>query len=569
MENSVRKIFDETAAASPGAVAMEYLSDGERKTITYSELNTTVRRLAELFSAAGISPRESRVALLLDNCHEWIETYLALCGTAITIVPMDPKLRAAEVSYILRDSQCRAVVTDPSHLPILETVLPDLPYMRTVFLHHCETEEPPEAICGRDCISIAARIDVDRKRAASPAGVYAATEVASDDICAIIYTSGTTGSPKGAMLTHGNFYSDTEGLVFPGDDQRPRGAIPIFRPDDRFLVVLPLFHAFSFTANFLVALMSRSRLQFVRSLRTLAEDMRTFSPTILMAVPLLVEKFAAKIDNALRTNRALLLLQAFHLRGLVKHLILKSLGGRLRYMITGGAPCPVDAIVTMRRFGIFVLEGYGLSEASPVVSVCAPDKVKVGTIGVALPNIEARIDAPNEQGVGELVVRGPIVMKGYLNRPEDTAEALADGWLHTGDLASMDADGFITIRGRKKALIVNREGKNIYPEEVEKCLGRDKRLMDVLVLGYHESREIGEKVGVIIVPDAEKFTRADGSRMTEPEIASEVRAIVQTQCGDLATYKHPRKIDVRFEPLKRTAALKIRRSEYKGQLDSI
>ncbi len=560
-ENSIRKIFDDAVAASPGAVAMEYLSDGERKTISYSDLDTAVRRLAELFSVAGLSPRASRVALLLDNCHEWVETYLALCGTAITVVPMDPKLRAAEVSYILRDSECCAIVTDPAHLPLLETVLPDLPRMRTVFLHHCEASEAPETLCGRNCVAIAARVDVDRKRARSPEGVYANTEVRSDDVCAIIYTSGTTGHPKGAMLTHGNFYADAEGCV--------KEAIPIFKPTDRFLVVLPLFHAFSFTANFLIAMMAGARLQFVRSLRTVAEDMKIFSPTILMAVPLLVEKFASKIDGALRTNRALLLLQAFHLRGLVKHLILRSLGRRLRIVITGGAPCPVDAIVTMRRFGVFVLEGYGLTEASPVVSVSLPEKAKIGTIGPALPNIEARIDAPDAQGVGELVIRGPIVMKGYLNRPADTAEALEGGWLHTGDLASMDADGFITIRGRKKALIVNREGKNIYPEEVEKCLARDTRLLDVLVLGYHESHEIGEKVGAIIVPNADAFKRPDGTRPTEAEIASEVRAIVQTQCGDLATYKHPRKIDVRFEPLKRTAALKIRRSEYQGQLDSI
>jgi long-chain acyl-CoA synthetase len=221
----------------------------------------------------------------------------------------------------------------------------------------------------------------------------------------------------------------------------------------------------------------------------------------------------------------------------------------------------------MRQFSIPVLEGYGLTEASPVVSVCPVNKVKIGTIGPALPNIEAKIDNPNEQGVGELIIRGPIVMKGYLNRPEDTAEALVDGWLHTGDLASIDAEGFITIRGRKKSLIVNREGKNIYPEEVELCIGRDDRLLDIIVLGYRDQQEVGEKVGAIIVPNVEKFVKEDGTQMSEAEIDSEVRAIVQTQCGDLATYKHPRKVEVRFEPLKRTAAMKIQRKVYQGQLD--
>ncbi len=558
MEQTIRSLFDEAVKASPSRVFMEHLVEGERISLSYAATEQAVRRVAELFAVAGVAPRGNPVALLLENCHEWIETYLALTGTAVPVVPMDPKLRAAEVTYILKDSRACAIVTDAAHLPLLEGILPDLPLVTTVFLHHCEDGKVPDEICGRTCLSIAQRIGIDAKRAETDEGRYAKVKAQPGDVAAIIYTSGTTGRPKGALITHGNFHADATGAA---------QAIPVFKACDRFLVVLPLFHAFSFTANFLVCLTCRGRLQFVRSLRTVAEDMRIFSPTILMAVPLLVEKFAGKIDTALRTNRALLFLQAFHLRGLVKHLILRSLGGRLRLVITGGAPCSTDVIAIMRRFGIPVVEGYGLTEASPIVSICAPRKAKIGTIGPALPNIEAKIDAPDEHGVGELVVRGPIVMKGYLGRPDDTAEALAGGWLHTGDLATIDCDGYITIRGRKKALIVNREGKNIYPEEVEQCIARDERLLDVLVLGYRDQTEVGEKVGAIIVPDKDKFRRADGSALTEREIMSEVRAIVQTQCGDLATYKHPRKLDIRFEPLKRTAALKIQRKLYQGQLD--
>lgn len=559
MDKTIRAIFDSAVQEAPSHVAMEYLADEGRKALTYAQTNVTVRELAELFGAAGVTPRKAPVALVLDNCHEWVETYLALCGCAVPVVPMDPKLRSAEVSYILNDSGTCAVVTDEAHLALLESVLPSLPLVHTVFLYHCHQGKAPQDVCGRKCIAIEERLGVDRRRSVADKGFYASVSVSEDDVSAIIYTSGTTGMPKGAMITHGNFYSDVTGAL---------DLMKTFKSSDRFLVVLPLFHAFSFTANFLLSILCRSRLQFVRSLRTVGEDMKTYSPTVLMAVPLLVEKFAAKIDNALRTNRALLLLQAFRLRGLVKHLILKSLGGSLRVVITGGAPCSTDVISLMRRFGVPVVEGYGLTEASPIVSICPLDRPKIGTIGPVLPNIEGRIDNPDASGVGELVIRGPIVMKGYLNRPEATAEALdKDGFLHTGDLASMDDDGYITIRGRKKCLIVNREGKNIYPEEVELCLVRDKRLLDVLVLGYRDQQEVGEKVGAIIVPDVKAFVRNDGSPMGEEEISAEVRAIVQTQSGDLATYKHPRKIDVRFEPLRRTAAMKIERKFYQGQLD--
>ena len=558
MENTIRSFFDTAVRENPGRLSVEYLAGGERLGRTFGAMDERVRQLAELFASLGVAPRARPVALMLENGPDWVETYLALSGTAIPVVPMDPKLRPAEVVYILRDAGCCAIITDMAHVELVERVIPDLPLLQTVFLHVGDDAASPDKIVDRDCVNIEERLPVLKYAAASPEGRYATVEPAPEDVAAIIYTSGSTGAPKGAMITHGNFASDTEGTL---------DAIGVLRSRDRFLVVLPLFHAFSFTANMLLALRLQARLQFVGSLRTIDADLKRFHPTVMMAVPLLLEKIATKIDNALRTNRWMLLFQAFHLRGLVKDIVRRQLGGSLRLLITGGAPCPPGVINFMRRFGASVVEGYGLSEASPVVSVTGPKIARIGTIGKALPNIEVRIDNPNEQGVGELVVKGPIIMKGYLNLPEATAETIVGGWLHTGDLASMDADGYITIRGRKKSLIVNREGKNIYPEEVEQCIGRDPLLKDVLVLGYHDREDIGEKVGVIIVPDEPAFKAADGAQLPRKEIEARVRAIVQTQCGDLAAYKHPRKIDIRFEPLKRTAALKIERKAYQGQLD--
>ena len=558
MENTIRCFFDTAVRENPGRISVEYLSDGERRSRTFGEMDVRVRNLAELFASVGIAPRARPVALMLENGPDWVETYLALSGTAIPVVPMDPKLRPAEVVYILKDAGCCAIVTDVAHIELVERVAPDLPNLQNVLLHVGDDAVPPETIADRPCVNIGERLPVVKYAAASPEGRYATVEPAPEDVAAIIYTSGSTGTPKGAMITHGNFAADADGTL---------ASIKVLRKSDRFLVVLPLFHAFSFTANMLLCLRLQARMQFVGSLRTIDADLKRYHPTVMMAVPLLLEKMATKIDNALRTNRLMLLFQAFRLRGLVKDIVRRQLGGKLRLLITGGAPCPPGVITFMRRFGASVVEGYGLSEASPVVSVTEPKIARVGTIGKAIANIEARIDNPNDQGIGELVIKGPIVMKGYLNLPEATAEVLDGGWLHTGDLASMDADGYITIRGRKKSLIVNREGKNIYPEEVEQCIGRDPLLKDVLVLGYHDREDIGEKVGVIVVPDEPAFTAADGSQLPRKDIEARVRAIVQTQCGDLAAYKHPRKIDIRFEPLKRTAALKIERKAYQGQLD--
>ncbi len=559
MEPTIRSFFDSAVKESPLSYAMEYLNAGKRVRVAYSQLDTRVRDLAELFAARGVRPRTSPVGLILENGPEWVEILLALAGTAIPVVPMDPKFRPAEFLYILKDSRCSAIVTDPAHIPILEKILPDLPDVRNILIYSDVDQKLPIEICGIACIPIRERAPIYHHKAISDKGRYASTTPEPDDVAVIIYTSGSTGKPKGSLLTNANIATDAIGVS---------ECVRVLRRHDRFLVVLPFFHAFSFTTNLILSTYLHGRLQFVTSLRTITEDMKRFSPSAMMAVPLMVEKIAAKIENNLETNRRMLLLRGlFGSHRVVRLAVRRSLGGRLKLLVVGGAPCPVGVLTQMRHYGIGIIEGYGLTEAAPVVSMCAPEDLRVGSIGVPLPNIEVKVENPDEHGVGELLVRGPIVMKGYLGMPEATAETLKDGWLHTGDLVMQDGDGYLTIRGRLKALIVNREGKNIYPEEVEQCIGRDPLIRDVLVLGYHEPGEIGERVGAIVVPNLDLCKDAGGELLPKKKIEALVRAAVQTQCGDLATYKHPRKIDIRMEPLQRTSIQKIARKAYQGQLD--
>ena len=220
-----------------------------------------------------------------------------------------------------------------------------------------------------------------------------------------------------------------------------------------------------------------------------------------------------------------------------------------------------------KALGIAILEGYGLTECSPVVSIAGPKCVRVGTIGVKLPNIEVRLADQNEQGVGELQIRGPITMKGYWHNEIATEEAFDGEWLKTGDLASIDDAGLISIRGRKKALIVNREGKNIYPEEVENCIAKELCAADILVLGYTEGGVPGERVGAIIYPSEEYFRGRDGKLPAWDEMEKVTMKAVQRRCADLADYKRPRKVVISKEPLERTSVGKIRRVTYKGKLD--
>ncbi len=553
---TLRKIFEDTASRRPAAIALRYHRDQAWQSRTYESLMLGVRQMAEAFGRLGLKPITERVAMIMENGPEWIETYLATAGAGVAVVPIDPKLRAAEVSHILNDSEAVAVLTDTRHLDMLEVILTDLPQVRFIVVTDGAGERLAP-IAGRPCY------DYETLRAGvanEPLLWYADHRPDPQDVASIIYTSGTTGTPKGAMLTHLNFCSDAFGCFDAIGD--------VITAEDDFLVVLPLFHAFSFTANFVVPLVRGCGMSFIASLRSIGEDIRTLRPSILIAVPLLVEKMFNKIDDKLRRNRIARLLFRLGLGCWVGKKVLKGLGGRLRFLIVGGAPCPLYVLNGFRRLGVPIVEGYGLTECSPVVSITNSKNSRVGTIGKKLPNIEVRIADPDPQGVGELQIRGPIVMKGYFKNLEATREAFDGEWLRTGDLAVQDAEGYLTICGRKKALIVNREGKNIYPEEVENVLSRDPLIADVVVIGYTVGGIPGERVGTIVVPDLEAVAAAhEGVEPPWETVERLIRERVRTQCECLTEYKHPRKIKVRREPLERTSIQKVRRCVYQGQLN--
>ena len=553
---TLRSLLEDAAVKRPESIALRYRHDSAWKSRTYAELACGVRQMAEAFSRFGLRPGAEQVAIILDNGPAWIEAYLATAGAGLAVVPLDPKFRAAEVAFILKDSGAVLVLTDTGHLALLEGILPELPDVRALVVVD-GGDEPLAPIAGRPCF------DYEALRASVadlPLSWYGAHKPAPQDIASIIYTSGTTGRPKGAMLTHTNFCSDAIGSFEVIGD--------VITPKDDFLVVLPLFHSFSFTANFVIPLAKGCGMYFVESLRTVADDIKVLRPSVLMAVPLLAEKLFTKIDDRLKRDRAAQLLFKLGLGRLVGRRVLKGLGGRLRFLFVGGAPCPLHVLKGFRRLGVPIIEGYGLTECSPVVSATNLTESRLGTIGKKLPNIEVRLADTNEQGVGELQIRGPIVMKGYYKNLEATREAFDGEWLRTGDLASIDAEGYLSIRGRKKALIVNREGKNIYPEEVEDALARDPLVADVVVVGYTVGGVPGERVGAILVPNPEAVAAALGS--AEPpwdKVENLLRERVRAQCESLAEYKHPRKLVIQREPLERTSIQKVRRCVYQGKLN--
>lgn len=551
---TIRGLLESSVGRVPGNVAVRWCENKTWRFLSWLAFYKGVKEVAEGYgSKFSLKPREDNAAIILPNSPVWMEAYLAQSGAGVAVVPLDPKLHDEEVAYILGDSRAKVVTTDTAHLKMMMKIAPSLPNLKAIVIVDGIIFEG-QKIGSVDVVSYSSL------RVKGGGAWYAANVARENDIASIIYTSGTTGRPKGAMLTHANFVADAE------------GALITFRatvsPRDLFMIVLPLFHAFSFTVNFVVPLLVSCEMGFVESLRTVGHDIGVLRPTVLCAVPLLAEKLYDKIMDGLKKSRFAAFLLKLGIRGPVMHMVKRKLGGRIRFIITGGAPCPKHLLEGYRRLHINFLEGYGLTECAPVVSVTSSDCTKTGTIGFAIDCCEIRLADMNQQGVGELQVRGSNVMKGYFHNEAATAESFDGEWFRTGDLASIDEDGLITIRGRKKALIVNREGKNIYPEEVENCIAKDPAVKDIIVIGYTQGGLPGERVGAIVYPDEDWFTAENGGK--KPDWAAMERTVtkrVQEKSAELADYKRVRKVAVYREPLERTSIGKVRRVAYKGKLD--
>ena len=554
---TLRDLLEQASDKLPSRVAIKYKRDGEWKSISYSALLNGVSLVAEVFGELGAIPVDHKVALMLDNSPEWIECYFALAGCGVPVVPIDPRLCPEEVALYLKDSGSVILVAQKRHLNMIARICKELPDLRSaVIVDNFKGDTQDEVglpLYNYGALKAEAGMKGDLTW-------FADHRPESGQVASIIYTSGTMGKPKGAMLTHNNFCSDVTGSLAAIDN--------VLNEKDDFLVVLPLFHSFSFTANLLIAMANASGLCFVENLRTLGQDIKELRPTILMAVPLLCEKLFYKIDSRLQANSVSRFMLKTGMGRLLGVQVRKGLGGRLRYMIVGGAPCPVDIIKGFKALGISLVEGYGLTECSPVVSFPKLTEPRIGTIGRKLPNAEVRIADPDDTGSGELQVRGPMVMKGYYRNREATRDAFDGEWLKTGDIARIDEDGYISICGRKKALIVNREGKNIYPEEVENAIALDPLLSDLVVVGYRVGSDPGERIGVIIAPDEDLLKQEfNGDVADIRQVEDFVRKRLMKQCEKLASYKHPRKVVISREPLERTSVQKVRRCIYQGKLD--
>ncbi|MHB0936898.1 MAG: long-chain-fatty-acid--CoA ligase [Armatimonadota bacterium] len=483
-----------STASNPAAPALRYRD----RTVSYGELLAAVEGFAGGLSALGIGKR-ARVAVLLPNIPQFVIAYVGAGRAGATVVPMNVLYRPDEARYIMADAEVEVLVTAEPFRPLAQALRPLLPGLKHVVMvgEAQDGEMAFDTVCAH-----------------APGKGMALSD---RDLAVIIYTSGTTGRPKGAMLTHRNLLANAESC---------NGVLHVTE-QDCFLSALPLFHAFAAMVFMVLPLTTGARSHLVdrflpaHMLQVLQES----GATIFGGVP---SMFGLMLQLAQQATPDL---------------------SALRLCVSGGAPLPPEIWTAFESaYDVKMVEGYGLTEASPVVAVNPPDGIrKPGSIGLPLPGI--RVKVVDDKGravapgvIGELAVRGENIMKGYLHRPEDTKQVLRSGWLHTGDLARLDEDGYLYIAGRKKELIIVG-GLNVYPGEVERVLVEHPAVLEVAAFG---------------VPDPSRGEAVWAAVVLRPE-AQAAEKELQALCREkLASYKVPRGIDIRAE-LPKNALGKVQR----------
>ncbi len=540
MEHAIAARFFSAARTFPDNTAFFFFANGWQR-LTYRDLAIAVTGVASSLTRAGIR-KGDLIAILSENRPEWGLAYLGILLAGGSAVPLDAQLSATEVLTLLSDSGAKCVFHSNKTADQLSALKE-------------QAEGAPGA--GMTLINFDAP-DFTAMKGASPESSFPPT--GSEDMASLIYTSGTTGKPKGVMLSHRNFCSDADAAV----------TARIVSHVDTVLAVLPLHHTYAFMCTLLVPLFLGGTITYPQSLKgpDLLASMQETGVSVLVSVPQLLGMMKDSIISRMQARPkplAILAVLLLRLSGFLRKrfdialgkIIFRSVhrafGKRFRFFTSGGARLDPSVMLDLEALGFTVLEGYGLTETSPIVTFNTFEKRKPGSAGKPLPSVKVRILNPSSEGEGEIEINGPMVMQGYFNNPSATREVLHDGWFRTGDIGKIDHDGYLFITGRSKEVIVLSSGKNIYPEDVEKMYLGSRLIKELCITGA-ERQGVGEALHAVIVPDVD-YAKAAGIANLHDAIKWEINSV----SGRLPSYMRVTGFSLRKEPLPRTPLGKLRR----------
>jgi len=543
--------FAEICRTASDRIAMQMKVGRHYQRYTYQEVAQQIQGLATAFIRQGIHPG-SRVAIVSENRPEWIMTYLSIVTAGGTAVPLDIQMTKKEVLSLLEQSGSHMVVASDQTMELVRTLPPNT---RLITL---DSRTGTEELVYEELVTQGLKESMP------------SVHIHPEDVASLLYTSGTTGKLKGVVLTHRNLLSNAWAMMNSG----------LGSANDNFLVMLPLHHAYPFMIACLVPLLMGAKMTLLQSLKgpDLLQCLQETQITMLVGVPQVFAMIRrAVFDQISRRPPLIRILVTFLLvvSGLIRRRIGWNLGrvffkeihqrfgGSFRLLCSGGAKLDPDVARDFERLGFTILQGYGLTETSPVVTFTPLSKPKIPSVGIPIPGVTVRLVNPDAGGIGELVVRGPNVMKGYDDNPEATGEAIRDGWFYTGDLGYLDHEGYLFLTGRSKELIVTAGGKNIYPEELEKDYQTSPAIAEICLMSGDLIEKGREGIHAIILPNFD-FLKTQKLLDVPQHLKNELTRIGLT----LPPYKRITGISLVKEPLPRTRLGKIKRHKVLSLLET-
>ena len=549
-------------------------AEGGKRSITFDGMLDLVNQLGTSFYKMGLM--EKRVAILGETRYEWLTCFFATANGGGAAVPIDKELKDEQKIAFMEIAKCDAVAYSASYAEAIEGYARSGKAVPKIFICMDYSREEAAKLADIGVVSFKALVEDGKKAIEEGCREYIDYKVDRQRMCSCLFTSGTTGTSKAVMLSHAN-------LAF---DAYSGACCAVFTPADRIVSVLPLHHTYECTASFIATMPLGIEVCINDSLRMFLKNMNFFQPTLMVLVPMFVDAIVKKIwDGIEEKGKTKLVKSIIKISNLLRKIgidkrrtlfkdIHAAFGGNLRYIVSGGAPLNPDHVRTLDDFGITVTQGYGTTECSPIIALMAPEMAYEKHKSCGYPLIEADVAILRNDGTiaplsdkedsehGEVIVKGEIVMLGYMDNPEANAAAFTpEGYYRTGDIGYIDKDGFIYLVGRIKNIIINTSGKNIYPEEIEEHLSSIRSIKEVAVIGrYKDGGQYGASEVVLtalIYPDFDLFKDANGAIRPMDEIKAAIHEEVIAVNRTLPAYKQINEIELRDTEFEKTTSKKI------------
>lgn len=550
--STIQELLIRSAEEYQDKLALEDLNPSPIPSVMYGELLNYVLKFGSALQELGL-PERSHIAVIGENRVQWAISFLTCMSFNYVVVPIDKNLTENEILNIIHESDSEAVIFSGSYIDVFAEHKHSLKRIKH-FICMDESSDENNFLDMKSLLDKATSWEIDELPKINP-----------HEVAEIIFTSGSLGRAKGVMLTQGNLSANIVAMV----------SMLMMYPEDRFLSVLPTHHTYECTCGMLCPLYSGSSVHYARGLKTIVDDIQKVKATILLGVPLLYDKMFKRVSKAITEDKVKSKIvpplvkitnvaQKFGLSNLKKKIFKEMhnrFGGHVRIFIAGGAaPDPLVA-KGLREFGFNFIQGYGLTETSPILTLNRLDDFKDNAAGIPLPNVEIKINNPDATGSGEVWAKGPNVMPGYYKNEEQTKATFEGEWFKTGDIGFIDKDKFLHINGRMKNVIISKAGKNVFPEEIEDILNRSPYILESIIYGKDDDKQ-GEIIAAQIVADAEafiEFSQSENTQINQEMMEKIIKDEIDKANKQLADYKRIKDFNIREKEFEKTTTQKIKR----------